>query len=419
VPVSGSAYTYGYATLGELVAWIIGWDLVLEYALGAATVAVGWSAYVVSLLHDVGVGLPARFVAAPGTVVSLADGSTVSAIVNIPAILVSLAATTLLVIGIRESSRVNAVIVAVKVGVVVAIILIGSFFVVPSLWQPFIPPNEGSFGAYGWSGVLRGAGVIFFAYIGFDAVSTAAQEARRPQRDMPVGIIGSLVVCTVLYVLVSAVMVGLVSFRELGVAAPMATAVDAARIKAQDTSWAALLNVMPLVDDHRADDGAAAHLHGDGGGWAASGLGGARPSAVSNAARDHADYRRHRHPRLGVHADRRARRAREHRDALRVRRGLAGCARASPHPPRPAAPVPRSWFPGGPDCLGAGVPRADGQPPVVDLGAPADLDGDWRRDLRRVRSPPQQAGTKFRCDGRGTSTSRDHQIVREITRSKD
>jgi APA family basic amino acid/polyamine antiporter len=180
-------------------------------------------------------------------VVSLADGSTVSAIVNIPAILVSLAATTLLVIGIRESSRVNAVIVAVKVGVVVAIILIGSFFVVPSLWQPFIPPNEGSFGAYGWSGVLRGAGVIFFAYIGFDAVSTAAQEARRPQRDMPVGIIGSLVVCTVLYVLVSAVMVGLVSFRELGVAAPMATAVDAARIKAQDTSWAALLNVMPLV----------------------------------------------------------------------------------------------------------------------------------------------------------------------------
>ena len=232
VPVSGSAYTYGYATLGELVAWIIGWDLVLEYALGAATVAVGWSAYVVSLLHDMGIGLPARFVAAPGTVVTLADGSTVTAIVNLPAILVSLAATTLLVIGIRESSRVNNVIVAVKVGVVLAIILIGSFFVVPSLWQPFIPPSEGTFGVYGWSGVLRGAGVIFFAYIGFDAVSTAAQEARRPQRDMPVGIIGSLLVCTVLYVLVSAVMVGLVSFRELGVAAPMATAVDAARMAA-------------------------------------------------------------------------------------------------------------------------------------------------------------------------------------------
>jgi APA family basic amino acid/polyamine antiporter len=247
VPVSGSAYTYGYATLGELVAWIIGWDLVLEYALGAATVAVGWSAYVVSLFHDMGIPLPARFVAAPGTVITLADGSTVTALVNVPAILVSLAATTLLVIGIRESSRVNGVIVAIKVGVVLAIIVIGSFFVVPSLWQPFIPPNQGSFGVYGWSGVLRGAGVIFFAYIGFDAVSTAAQEARQPQRDMPIGIIGSLIVCTVLYVLVSGVMVGLVSYRELGVAAPMAVAVDAARIKAQGTAWAGLLNIMPLV----------------------------------------------------------------------------------------------------------------------------------------------------------------------------
>jgi len=186
-------------------------------------------------------------VAAPGTVITLADGSAVTALVNIPAILVSLAATTLLVIGIRESSRVNAVIVAIKVGVVIAIILIGSFFVVPSLWQPFIPPNQGSFGVYGWSGVLRGAGVIFFAYIGFDAVSTAAQEARQPQRDMPIGIIGSLIVCTVLYVLVSGVMVGLVSYRELGVAAPMAVAVDAARIKAQGTAWAGLLNIMPLV----------------------------------------------------------------------------------------------------------------------------------------------------------------------------
>jgi APA family basic amino acid/polyamine antiporter len=247
VPVSGSAYTYGYATLGELVAWIIGWDLVLEYALGAATVSVGWSAYVVSLAHDLGVSLPARLVAAPGTVITMADGSTVTALVNLPAILVSLAATTLLVIGIRESARVNAVIVTIKVGVVIAIILVGSFFVVPSLWAPFIPPNEGVFGVYGWSGVLRGAGVIFFAYIGFDAVSTAAQEARHPQRDMPIGIIGSLVVCTVLYVLVSGVMVGLVSYRELGVAAPMAVAVDAARLKAQGSGWAGLLNVMPLV----------------------------------------------------------------------------------------------------------------------------------------------------------------------------
>jgi APA family basic amino acid/polyamine antiporter len=247
VPVSGSAYTYGYATLGELVAWIIGWDLVLEYALGAATVAVGWSAYVVSLLADLGLYLPAQFVAAPGTAVAMADGTTVTALVNLPAMLVSLAATTLLVIGIRESARVNAVIVAIKVGVVVAIIIAGAVFVSPELWRPFVPPNEGVFGAYGWSGVLRGAGVIFFAYIGFDAVSTAAQEARNPQRDMPVGIIGSLVVCTILYVLVSGVMVGLVSYRELGVAAPMAVAVDAAHQQAQGTAWASILGVMPLV----------------------------------------------------------------------------------------------------------------------------------------------------------------------------
>ena len=247
VPVSGSAYTYGYATLGELVAWIIGWDLVLEYALGAATVAVGWSAYVVSLLADLGVYLPARLIAAPGTAVPLPDGTTVTALFNLPAMLVSLAATALLVIGIRESARVNAVIVAIKVGVVIAIIIAGASFVSPELWRPFVPPNEGVFGVYGWSGVLRGAGVIFFAYIGFDAVSTAAQEARHPQRDMPIGILGSLVVCTILYVLVSGVMVGLVSYRELGVAAPMAVAVDAARQQAQGTAWAGVLGVMPLV----------------------------------------------------------------------------------------------------------------------------------------------------------------------------
>jgi APA family basic amino acid/polyamine antiporter len=215
--------------------------------LGAATVAVGWSAYVVSLLADLGIYLPARLLGPPGAAMPLPDGTTVTALFNLPAMLVSLAATSLLVIGIRESARVNAVIVAIKVGVVVAIIIAGASFVNAELWRPFVPPNEGAFGVYGWSGVLRGAGVIFFAYIGFDAVSTAAQEARRPQRDMPIGIIGSLIVCTILYVLVSAVMVGLVSYRELGVAAPMAVAVDAARVHAQGTAWAGILGVMPLV----------------------------------------------------------------------------------------------------------------------------------------------------------------------------
>jgi APA family basic amino acid/polyamine antiporter len=247
VPVAGSAYTYGYATLGELAAWIIGWDLVLEYALGAATVAVGWSGYVVSFLADIGVTFPPLLSAAPGTIVTLADGTTVTALFNLPAILISTAATALLVIGIRESARVNAVIVVVKVGVVLLIIGLGGMFVAAANWQPFIPANTGTFGEFGVSGILRGAGVIFFAYIGFDAVSTAAQEARNPQRDMPRGIIGSLLICTVLYVLVSGVMVGLVPYQQLGVPAPMAVAVDAARLQAAGTSWQPLLDLMPFV----------------------------------------------------------------------------------------------------------------------------------------------------------------------------
>ena len=247
VPVAGSAYTYGYATLGELVAWIIGWDLVLEYALGAATVAVGWSAYVVSFLADVGIRFPPLVSAAPGTAVVLADGSSAPALFNLPAMLISAAATMLLIVGIQESARVNAVIVAIKVTVVLLIIGLGSLFISTENWHPFIPQNTGEFGAYGWSGVFRGAGVIFFAYIGFDAVSTAAQEARNPQRDMPRGIIGSLVICTILYVLVSGVMVGLVPYQQLGVPAPMALAVDAARIKATGSSWQSILDVMPYV----------------------------------------------------------------------------------------------------------------------------------------------------------------------------
>ncbi len=247
VPVAGSAYTYGYATLGELVAWIIGWDLVLEYALGAATVAVGWSAFFVSFLADFGVPFPALLSAAPGTTVVLADGTAATAIFNLPAVLVTALVTILLVIGIEESARVNAFIVCVKVGVVLVIIGIGGMFVTTDYWRPFLPANTGTFGEFGWSGVLRGAAVIFFAYIGFDAVSTAAQEARRPQRDLPIGIFASLVICTVLYVLVSGVMVGLVPYQQLGVPAPMALAIDAARVKAVGSSWQPVMDVMPLV----------------------------------------------------------------------------------------------------------------------------------------------------------------------------
>ena len=227
LPVAGSSYTYTYATLGELFAWIIGWDLILEYAMGAATVAVGWSGYAVSLLRGVGISIPPALAAAPGTQVTLADGGTVTGIVNLPAALVVLALTALLVAGTKESARLNNIMVAVKLLVVVAFVALGAAYVEPARWQPFIPANTGTFGEFGWSGVLRGSAVVFFAFIGFDAVSTAAQEAKNPQRDMPTGILGSLVVCTLLYVAVAAVLTGLVVHTELGVADPIAKGVDA------------------------------------------------------------------------------------------------------------------------------------------------------------------------------------------------
>ncbi len=230
VPIAGSAYTYGYATLGEFIAWIIGWDLILEYALGAATVAVGWSGHLTSFLHDfVGINFPAFLSSAPGTVIQTAAGP-VTAVFNLPAVIITVLVTILIVIGIKESANVNTAIVIVKVAVVLVVILGGVSFVNTANWHPFIPPNPtGEFGNYGWSGIVRGAGVIFFAYIGFDAVSVAAQEAKNPQKDMPIGILGSLVVCTILYILVSGVMVGLVPYKQmLGSPAPMVVAIRAA-----------------------------------------------------------------------------------------------------------------------------------------------------------------------------------------------
>jgi APA family basic amino acid/polyamine antiporter len=250
VPVSGSAYSYAYATLGELVAWIIGWDLILEYALSAATVAVGWSSHLDALLREFGWRFPAAWSAAPGTLVEVAGGATVTAVFNLPAVLVALGVTALLIGGIQESATVNAIMVVVKVLVVLAVIALGALFVEARHFSPFLPPNGGSFGEYGWSGVLRGAAVTFFAYIGFDAVSTAAQEAKNPQRDMPVGILASLAICTVLYMAVSAVLVGIVPYQELrGQAAPMVMAIDAAAQRAGGGAlFAAMSGLRVLVE---------------------------------------------------------------------------------------------------------------------------------------------------------------------------
>ncbi|HTV59406.1 MAG TPA: amino acid permease [Verrucomicrobiae bacterium] len=264
IPIAGSAYTYGYATLGEIFAWIIGWDLILEYAFGAATVASGWSGYLVSLLEELGIHIPPQWITTPGTKMvlfkthwvplatigkALADSHTNPAalphgtgVFNIVAFLGIAFVTLILVVGIKESANFNSAIVFIKVGIVLVFIAIAAEFIFrhPALaaanWHPFVPPNQGRFGDFGWSGVARGASVIFFAYIGFDAVSTAAQEAKNPQKDMPIGIIGSLIICTFLYILVAGLLTALVPYTDLNVAAPVAVGIDATGVR-----WGSLL----------------------------------------------------------------------------------------------------------------------------------------------------------------------------------
>ncbi|HEX8695075.1 MAG TPA: amino acid permease [Longimicrobium sp.] len=227
IPIAGSAYTYGYATLGELIAWIIGWDLILEYLFGASTVAVGWSGYFTAFMNELGIKIPAALSSAPFAYEN-GDFVRTGAFLNIPAIFLILLMTALLVIGIQESARFNNIIVYVKTAIVLLVIAFGFQYVDSANWSPFIPPNTGEFGQFGWSGIVRGAAVVFFAYIGFDAVSTAAQEAKNPQRDMPIGMLGSLAICTVLYILMALVMTGMVKYTELNVPHPVFVAIDAA-----------------------------------------------------------------------------------------------------------------------------------------------------------------------------------------------
>ena len=223
MPVPGSAYTYSYVTLGEVFAWTMGWLLLLEYGIAASTVAAGWTGYVVSLLNDFGFHIPAGVSQSAlqyqNGVLSLAPSINIVGAVGIGLV------TTLLVIGVHESAQVNNLIVVIKVSVLVAFVIIGVAYIDPANWKPFLPANEGGF-HYGWLGVFRAASLIFFAYVGFEAVSTAAGEARNPQKDIPIGILGSLFICTVIYILVAAVLTGVVPFRKLGVPDPIAIAVD-------------------------------------------------------------------------------------------------------------------------------------------------------------------------------------------------
>ena len=227
IPVAGSAYTYAFATIGELAAWIIGWDLILEYALSTATVAVGWSGYLVSFLDSVGLHLPPALTAAPGVAVTLANGAAVTGAFNLPAFVIVLAVAALLVKGIRESATANTVLVVIKATVLVVFVVAGASYVRAENLHPFIPPNTGEFGSFGFSGVMRATGIMFFAYIGFDAVSTAAQESKNPQRDLPIGILVSLAICTVIFIAVATVLIGIVPYGRLNVPAPLAVGIDA------------------------------------------------------------------------------------------------------------------------------------------------------------------------------------------------
>jgi len=254
IPIAGSAYTYGYATLGEIFAWIIGWDLILEYAFGAATVASGWSSTLVAFLQDYGINLPPRICDVPGAKWAMVNGlwapeSTWSpeqlaratqhttTIFNFMAFFAILVVTTILIIGIKESANFNTIIVFVKLIAVIVFIIVAGMYVFghPAIahknWAVFIPPNGGHFGDYGWSGILRAAGVVFFAYIGFDAVSTAAQEAKNPQKDMPFGILGSLIICTILYLLVSGLLTATVHYSRLNIGAPVSLGIRETGVK--------------------------------------------------------------------------------------------------------------------------------------------------------------------------------------------
>lgn len=227
IPVAGSAYTYSYATMGELFAWIIGWDLVLEYSVGCATVAISWSQYLTKFLASLGVYLPAQLTLSPFETAKLTNGTTVHGLINIPAALIVVLMTAILIRGTKGSAIVNGIIVFLKVGVVLVFIALGWRYIDPANYHPYIPENTGTFGQFGWSGVLRGAGLVFFVFIGFDAVAASAQETKNPARDLPIGIIGSLVVCTILFGLFGHVMTGLANYKEFANSgAPVAIAIE-------------------------------------------------------------------------------------------------------------------------------------------------------------------------------------------------
>ena len=336
IPVSGSAYSYSYATLGEGIAWFIGWNLVLEYLFAVATVSVGWSGYVVSFCTEqLGIHIPSALSNAPFDSV----GDTVhivrtGAIINLPAVLIVGLLTVICYIGIKQSATFNSFIVAIKVTVILLFILFGASYINTANWHPYIPPNTGQWGTYGISGILAASGIIFFAYIGFDAISTAAQETKNPQRDMPIGMLSSLIICTVLYVIVASVLTGMVNYKDLGVSAPVALAVD--RYPA-----AALVGVARQdrcnrghhLGNARHDSRAGSHLLCDGARRAAAANLRTRSSQVPHALGGHAGDRSqctdHRRPLPGQPAGQGC----IHRHAVRLCNGVHRGTDTAAHAP--------------------------------------------------------------------------------------
>ncbi|MFM9865376.1 MAG: amino acid permease [Micropepsaceae bacterium] len=237
IPQSGSAYTYAYAAFGRFAAWIIGWDLLLEYGMSAGAVSVGWSGYLGSVMAKLGMPFPEALSKAPVAFDSGGHFILTGAIVNLPAVAIVAVLTAFLVVGVRASASANGLMVLVKIAVVLLVIIFGLPLINQANLVPFVPENSGEFGEFGWSGVLRAAGVVFFAYIGFDAVSAAAQEARNPQRDLPIGILGSLAICTALYILMSLTMVGLAPYPTLNVENPVTIAIQAAGPQLKWLEW--------------------------------------------------------------------------------------------------------------------------------------------------------------------------------------